>query len=81
MKGEQKEFEAAIDDIDSAEAEATVAALLKSLPGVWANGVVPGAIWVSFDPSVTACEDICEKLREAGFSPEITLVDGKPARC
>lgn len=81
MKSTSEEFEAAIDEINSPEAEATVSELLRAIPGVRANGVAAGAIWVSFDPSVTGCEAICKALREAGFSPEITLINGKPAEC
>lgn len=76
-----EEFEAAIDEINSPEAEATAGTLLKALPGVWASVVAPGAVWVSFDPSVTGCAIICGELRGAGFSPRITLVNGKHAKC
>lgn len=76
-----EELEALIPQMDSPAREREVDQILRNLPGVDAVGVAPGSVWLSFHPGVISRKELCQKLRQAGFPPTLSLENGRAVEC
>lgn len=61
------ELDLAIANMDSPEAERTVSALLKPLPGVHAVRLIERGAWIDYNSHAISADEITAALHRAGF--------------
>lgn len=61
------ELDLAIANMDSAEAEESVRAALKILPGIRAVRLIERGAWMEYDSAAISVIEICTALHRAGF--------------
>lgn len=74
-----EELDLAIPDMDSAGAEAQVAAVLQNIPGVVEARLIERGAFIRYRAETISQEEICELVRRAGFRAS-TFQDSKSGK-